>query len=142
MWMQLVFTVMDHEVLLVQLIFRGGRLVGSRQFDFSNIVEYDHELLSSFLLQHYEGQIEIPPEILLPIVLSDQASIEEILSGRRKHKVVLHNPQRGEKKALLKMAKTNAEAIFKSQKNEEDLREKTLLEMQEKLSLDSLSFKN
>ena len=123
------------EVLLAQLIFRGGRLIGTRHFDFSNIVEEDSELLSSFLLQHYEGQIEIPIEILLPIALSDQESVEDILSGRQHHKVTLHVPQRGEKKALLEMAQSNAEALFKSQKNEEALREKMLLEMQEVLNL-------
>lgn len=123
------------EVLLAQLLFREGRLVGSRHFDFSNIAEDDPELLSSFLLQHYEGQVEIPPEILVPIVLSDQESIEDILFVRQKHKVVLHRPQRGEKKALLDMAQANAEALFKSQKNEENIREKTLLEMQELLGL-------
>ena len=123
------------EVVLAQLIFRGGRLVGSRHFDFSHIAEDDPELLSSFLLQHYEGQIEIPPEILVPSVLSDRTSIEEILFGRQKHKVVVHMPQRGEKKVLLEMAQVNAEALFKSQKNEESLREKTLLEMQERLHL-------
>ena len=77
----------------------------------------------------------MPPEILLPISLSDRHSIEEILSGRHKHKVILHLPQRGEKKILLDMAQTNAEALFKSQKNEETMREKTLLEMQERLNL-------
>jgi excinuclease ABC subunit C len=123
------------EVILAQLLFRGGRLVGSRHFDFSNIADEDPELLSSFLLQHYEGQTEIPPEILLPLSLSDQHSLEEILSERQKHKVALHMPQRGEKKALLDMAKNNAEALFKSQKDEEALREKTLLELQERLAL-------
>lgn len=123
------------EVLLVQLIFRGGRLIGSRHFDFNNIGEDDPELLSSFILQHYEGQVEIPPEILLPTSLSDRESVEEILSGRQNCKIILHAPQRGEKKALLDMAQTNAEALFKSQKNEENLREKTLLEMQEYLHL-------
>lgn len=124
------------EVLLAQLLFRGGRLVGSRHFDFSKIAEDDPELLSSFILQHYEDPIEVPVELLLPIVLSDRESIEEILSSRQSHhKVTLHAPQRGEKKALLDMAQANAEALFKSQKNEEALRERTLLEMQECLNL-------
>jgi excinuclease ABC subunit C len=123
------------DVILVQLLFRGGRLVGTRHFDFSNIAEDDPELLSSFLLQHYEGPIEIPPEILVPVILSDRTSVEEILSGRQKRKVALHMPQRGEKKALLMMAQANAEALFKSQKDEEVLREKTLMDMQERLHL-------
>lgn len=123
------------EVILVQLLFRGGRLVGSRHFDFSNIAEDDAELLSSFLLQHYEGQIETPPDILLPVTLSDRESVEDILTGRQQHKVHVQVPQRGEKKVLLDMAYTNAEALFKSQKDEEALREKMLLEMQEKFHL-------
>lgn len=124
-----------YDVLLAQLHFRGGRLTGSRHFDFNNIAEDDGELISSFILQHYEGQNEIPPELLLPMNLNDRASVEEILSNRQQHKVNLHFPQRGEKKSLLDMAQTNAEALFKSQKNEEFLREKTLLEMQERLHL-------
>lgn len=123
------------EVIVSKLIFRGGRLVGSTHFDFSNIAEEDPELLSSFLLQHYEGPIETPAEIIVPAAMSDRESVEEILSGRHKHKVTIHMPQRGEKKALLEMAQVNAEALFKSQKNEEELREKTLLEMQERLGL-------
>ncbi len=123
------------EVCLSQLLFRGGRLVGSRHFNFSNIVEEDEELLSTFLLQHYDGKEESPPEILLPVPLSNKEAIEEILISRQKHKITLHVPQKGEKKTLLEMASTNAEATFKAEKNEEDLREKTLLEMQECLSL-------
>jgi excinuclease ABC subunit C len=125
------------EAILTQLTFRGGRLIGSFHFDFKNFVEDDPELISSFLLQHYEGVTEIPPEILLPISIGDENPVEEILSGRQKRRVYITAPQRGEKKALLEMANTNAEAVFKSQKDESSIRERTLLEMQEKLSLNN-----
>jgi excinuclease ABC subunit C len=123
------------DVVLMQLLFRGGRLTGSRHFDFDHIAEDDAELFASFLLQHYEGIVEIPPEILLPVELPDQKSVEEILSTKANRKIVLHHPQRGEKRILLDMAQKNAEALFKSQRDEESLREKTLLEMQEQLHL-------
>jgi excinuclease ABC subunit C len=123
------------EVVLSQLMFRGGRLTGSRHFNFNNIVEEDEELLSSFLLQHYDGKEEIPTEILLPRSLSNKEAVEDILTSRQKHKITLHAAQRGEKKALLDMAYTNAEATFKKEKSEESLREKTLLEMQERFLL-------
>jgi excinuclease ABC subunit C len=123
------------DVVLAKLIFRGGRLTGSCHFEFTNNAQEDAELLSSFILQHYEGQMEIPAEIFLPTSLSDYESLEEVLSGRQNHKVTIHLPQRGEKKALLDMAQANAEALFKAKKNEEELREKTLLEMQERLRL-------
>lgn len=123
------------EVILNQLIFRGGRLTGSRHFNFTNIAEEDEELLSSFLLQHYTNQDELPPEILLPIPLTNKEAVEDVLSARLQHKVTLHVPQRGEKKALLDIAYANAEAAFKTAKDQEALREKTLLELQEKLHL-------
>ncbi len=123
------------EVILVQLLFRGGRLVGSRNFDFDNIAEEDEELFSSFLLQQYSGKEEIPPEIYLPIKIDDGQAVEDILSGRQARKVALHVPQRGEKKILLDMAQANAEALFKTRKDKDALREKTLLEMQERLNL-------
>lgn len=124
------------EVILALLLFRGGRLVGSSHYDFTNIAEDDPALLASFLLQHYEKQSEIPPEILIPVNLgTDQSSIEEILSARQKRKIVLHVPQRGEKRILLDMAVTNAEALFKSQKDEEAMREKILLEMEDTFEL-------
>lgn len=123
------------EVIISQLSFRGGRLVGSRHFNFNTIAEEDHELFSSFLIQHYNGKEEIPSEILLPLELPDAEAVEEILSTRQKRKVVLHLPQRGEKKVLLEMAYTNAEANFKKEKDEASLREKSLLELQEQLHL-------
>lgn len=123
------------DVALALLLFRNGRLIGSRHFNFNDIADDDQDLLSSFLLQHYEGAIEIPPEIILPISLSDQESIEEILSGRRNQKINLHVPRRGEKKKLLEMAEANAEALFKSRKSDESIREKVLLELQERLQL-------
>jgi excinuclease ABC subunit C len=122
-------------VVLALLLFRGGRLVGSRHFEFDNIIEENHELLTSFLLQHYEGANEIPSDILLPSKISDEHPVEEILSTRRHQKVNLQVPQRGEKKVLLEMAQKNAEAFFQTQKDEVALREKTLLEMQELLFL-------
>lgn len=123
------------EVVLAQLLFRGGRLTGSRVFNFSKIAEEDPELLSSFLLQHYNGKEEIPPEILIPIEISDREAAEEILSSTQKHKVGLHVPHRGVKRSLLEMALANAEATFKKDKDEETLREKMLLELQEQLGL-------
>jgi excinuclease UvrABC nuclease subunit len=102
-------------------------MVGSRHFDFHNILEEDNELIASFLLQHYEKQLDAPKEILIPFELSEKQSIEEILSIYQSHKISLTFPQRGEKKILMEMARVNAEGLFKSQKSEESLREKMLL---------------
>lgn len=123
------------DVMICQLHFRGGRLSGTRHFNFNLIAEEDSELISSFLVQQYMNAEEIPSEILIPIDLSDKETIEDVLSGKQKRKIVIHCPQRGEKKVLLDMAQNNAEAIFKTKKDEVLMREKALLELQEKLGL-------
>jgi excinuclease ABC subunit C len=123
------------EVVLSQLFVRNGKLMGSRHYDFTNIAQDDSELLESFLVQHYEKLQELPHEILLPVALEEAETIAEVLSTNKKRKVALHCPQRGDKRNLLEMALANAEATFKQRKDENELREKTLLEMQEKFHL-------
>ncbi len=123
------------EVIICQLIFRQGTLTASKIYNFSQIAQDDEELLESFLLQHYEIISALPDEILIPIELSDAKAISEILSSDRKSKVSFSVPQRGDKKALLAMAYTNAEAAFRQHKDVESMLQRTLLEMQERLHL-------
>ncbi len=124
------------EVILTQLIFRGGKLTGSCDYNFSNIGEEDAELLETFMLQHYEKQSQLPREILLPVLLAaeDIEAISDIISAN-KRRVHILTPQKGEKKALIDMALANAEATFKKGKDAQAIREKVLLEMQERFHL-------
>lgn len=123
------------EVLLMQLLIREGKLLGSRQYNFSHIAEDDAELYASFLLQNYEAQEIIPHEIIIPLNLKDADPIAEIISANKKRKVHIYAPKRGDKHALVKMAYLNAEATFKKEKDLNTIREKTLLEMQEHFRL-------
>jgi len=123
------------EVMLVQLFFREGKLVGSEHYPFSRILEEDEELLSSFLLQHYRYKEELPDEILLPFSLKEADLLSDILSEAHKKKILLHTPQKGEKRALVEMAVQNATAIFKQEKDQQELKEKMLLDLQETLKL-------
>lgn len=122
-------------VTLCQMIFRGGKLVGSCEFHFQEILQDDAELLISFVLQNYEKQAEVPHEILLPVVCEDLGEVEEILSAERSRKVYLLCPQRGEKVAMLSMARENAKASFTKEHDAKAVLENTLTLMQEKLHL-------
>ena len=122
------------EVILTQLIFRGGKLNGSRHFDFTAIAEEDKELYESFILQHYEKQNDLPREILLPILPDASDALSEILSKDRK-KMILLAPQKGERRGFVEMAFVNAEARFRKEKNAKTIREKILMEMKEKFHL-------
>ena len=65
------------------------------------------EVLGSFLAQFYDDK-PIPPLILLSHDIEEKALLEEALATHAGHKVDIAIPQRGEKKALVEHAVTNA----------------------------------
>ena len=68
------------EVTLSQMIYRGGKLIGSYHYNFINMIHDDAEVYKSFLLQLYENGVDLPQEILLPIESDEAELIGEILS--------------------------------------------------------------
>ncbi len=124
-----------YHVTIVVLAVRQGKLTGSRSFTFDSIAEEDNELLESFLLQHYSNQSDPIQEILLPLELPNEKSLEELFNELFKKKVSITCPQRGDKKTLLEMARKNAEAYFKKENDAQAALEKSLAEMQEKFNL-------
>lgn len=123
------------EVTLCQLLFRGGKMMGSSNFQFQNIAQDDEAIYLSFIMQHYQGSENIPKEILLPIKCKGASETSEILSEDQPRKVKILAPSRGEKLSLVKLAQKNAKASYTKEKDETLIREKTLVELQEKLRL-------
>lgn len=116
-----------HTVMIAQLFFREGKLTGSEHYSFNDVVESNEELLSSFIVQYYKERVPIPTQIIVPLSLSDE--LQEIV----KCKIV--TPQKGEKKEIIEMAEKNALALFKQEKEDQELTEKMLLDLQETLRL-------
>lgn len=123
------------EVIICQMFVRGGKLIGSKKYPFSNTVQEDSEIIESFLLQHYDSEIVPAKEILLAEPLKEAPIVAEILTGIHGFKVDVYQPQRGAKKSLAELAKINAQNAFKQEKDAVALKEKTLLAMQEALRL-------
>lgn len=123
------------ELVLSLLEIRSGKLIGSRLYDFSESAEDDAELITSFLLQKYAEQELLPHEILLPLQLENEKDISEVIAINKSRKATVYCPQRGDKKALVEMAETNAKASYHKDKNEKDIKERTLLQMQDVLRL-------
>lgn len=123
------------EVTLTQLFFREGKLIGAESFHFSKILQEDSEILSSFLLQHYSNKEYCPREILLPTTISDLEPLTEILEEGKPHKIKIYYPQKGDKRSLIKMAFENAKASFQKEKDSKTIKERILLDLQEKLKL-------
>jgi excinuclease ABC subunit C len=118
------------EVMIVQLLFREGKLVGSEHFSFSKVVGLDEELMESFLVQHYRGEEKLPKEILLPFELPGSEAIKEIFPA-----IHFLTPQKGEKRALVELAYENAKAVFKQVKDKKEFKEKILLDLTETCTL-------
>ncbi len=122
------------EILIMQLIFRHGKIVGSEHFHFSEVLEEDEELLSTFLLQHYPQNTHPPEQIFLPFLLQDENSLLAILQEKLP-KLQLITPRRGDNYALVEMAQENAKATFSQIRKQAASYEKLLLDLQEALHL-------
>ena len=117
--------------LIVQLVFREGKLIGADHYPFQELVSNEEEIWESFIIQHYSQASKIPPEILLPIELKNKKTIEEILFEKTKTKVKLLAPKMGEKYKLLELAKKNAKSVFHQEQEELFKREEMLLDLQD-----------
>ncbi len=123
------------EIVVTQMFYRKGKLVGSRNHSFEQVLSDDAELLDTFVLQAYHGIRPLPHEILLPCNIPSQKELEALLSEEQPHRVHLRTPQKGEKKQMVAMAAENAEASHRRERDEGAIRERTLIQMQQKLRL-------
>ena len=99
------------EDMLVQAMFvRSGWLIGTEPYHIENALGLDAgEVISSFILSHYDDGAFIPKEILLAEPCQDMEALSELLSEVRGSKVDLRVPQRGAKRELALMAQKNAQ---------------------------------
>ncbi len=93
----------------VQVFFvRGGRNNGNRPFFPSHArAEETSDVLAAFIAQFYDDKPP-PPVVLLNHPLPEQALVAEALSLKAGRKVDIAVPQRGEKRAVVAHAETNA----------------------------------
>ncbi|HRT20179.1 MAG TPA: excinuclease ABC subunit UvrC [Candidatus Hydrogenedentes bacterium] len=99
--------------VVVQVIFfRGGKMVGGRDYAFEGCEMPPDEFLRSFLMQYGAQTPTLPAEILAPMDLDDAETIAEILAERRGRSVTIMHPKRGDKAALLELAARNARQSF------------------------------
>ncbi len=101
---------------ITQLSIHAG---GENRFD-----DNGAELLTSYITQHYPDISILPREIILPFHIEDEELLEGFLNNINEsnaesktdtaHKTKIVVPERGEKKALLKMATEDSLVLVKS----------------------------
>lgn len=117
------------------LFFRAGRMTGGRSFSFNRREMPLEEMLSSFLLQYYSEAAVVPSEVLTPIPVDESDTLAEILSEQRGGKVVIHWPQRGEKKAMVDLANRNARSSFDEKRLAEEANRDLVTQLRDALKL-------
>jgi excinuclease ABC subunit C len=129
----------EAELTIVTLLgVRGGLLVGSRHYAFSNVVIPDTELLETFVRQYYQRTPFIAPEIILPRQLEAASMLELWLSEGAGRRVRLIHPQRGHKRTLLEMARRNARDELRGRLSKQATLNTSLAQLQRSLRLNQL----
>ena len=99
----------------VLLQIRDGKLLGKYHRYLKNIEGMDEtDLMQSFVEDYYTGELSglIPDEVCCSIELTDDDALFEYLWDRKKRKVPITVPQRGEKAQLIQMAGSNARLLL------------------------------
>ncbi len=92
---------------------RHGQIVDRRELFWEDQTEFDEpQFFSSLLKQLYLDQQDIPAAIHVPVDFEDREALEELLAEKRGHRVEIHTPLRGQKKAMLDLVDTNAKHSF------------------------------
>ena len=101
----------------VQMFFiREGKLIGQEHFFLEGAEnETVEEQLQQFVAQYYSDAPYVPREVLLPLGLDEMHIMESFLRQKRGSKVVVHTPERGDKKRLVELAASNAGYALKEQ---------------------------
>ena len=90
-------------------IVRGGRVIERVEFiwDAAESGESEADVIEAGIQQFYADQ-EPPPEIHVPVALSEQQLLEDWLTQKTHRKVRILVPLRGNKKGLMELAHRNA----------------------------------
>ena len=74
------------------------------------------DVLASFLRQHYAIAAAVPPEIVVPTAVPDEAAFVAFATERRQGPVHILVPQRGKKRHLAELAERNAKDALEQER--------------------------
>lgn len=101
-------------VYIVMFFVRGGKLCGRESYTMESELGEDRKtVVSSFIKQHYREDMLIPKEIALEEETEDMDLLSRWLSGLRGAQVRLFVPQKGDKHALMEMARRDVIEMMK-----------------------------
>jgi excinuclease ABC subunit C len=129
-----IFRELDRGVAVV-IPVRAGMMLEPAAIPFEGLLEELPELLSTLLNTWYGGGRLVPPEILVPTLPADGEALAELLTEIAGRKVRLHQPLRGDKLRLTKLALRNARDRYQRSTERSDRLRKALTELRDLLDL-------
>ena len=89
---------------------RSGKVIGRESYKIDNTQHSSsEEIMTDFVKQFYQDSEYIPEEILTEYEIEDSEAIMEWLRGRKKKKVIISAPKRGDKLHMIEMVRKNAD---------------------------------
>lgn len=120
--------------VITTLFYRASKLVGTHNFLADDTIQDDDELFQSYLIQHYTSE-HLPHMIIIPNTLDLANVVEEILKEAKGWKGHIVQAAQGEKRKMIDLAFTNAEAYLGEMLRRQKRYEKLLLDIKDTLSL-------
>ena len=119
---------------------REGVLVNKSDYVFGSDRILDESGISTFLCEYYRGKEDIPHEILVSFDVDEEERnlVSEYLSSVASKKIDLRTPERGDKRALCKMAVENAEQAVRQYLSEAERSDTVLAGLAAILNLEAL----
>lgn len=120
-------------------IVRAGKMSGAENFPVIDVSLNPSEMLSSFLLQYYDGSRNPAEEIIVPCLPDNHTGLKEWIWSKHKINVEFLIPKQGVRKQLLDNAFINADDYLKNyagrEKIKQDMTSGAVAGLQEKLNL-------
>jgi excinuclease ABC subunit C len=125
------------EVSVQVLHVREGRVIGARDFPFSNVRIDDGEVMGSFLGQFYgSGEGHAPPkEVLTSVDFEDDGALVSLWRDRFGKPVTIRRPQRGANRRLIEIAERNASLSLLTRLTARESVETALAELEQQCRL-------
>jgi excinuclease ABC subunit C len=122
---------------------RDGVLSDRQSFYLENAVERDvGEVAEEFVLQYYDAQMAIPPQVIVQEDLVERGALAEALGQRRGARVEVRAAERGDKRRILELAERNALLALDQERLKAERRRQQRVEaldgLQDALGLDAL----
>lgn len=98
----------ESRVMFTILVYENGNLINREYYDFETGIGEIDDLFTSFLIQFYTDNMDIPKEIFVDDSQIDIQIIEEIIQKESAVKTRIYQPKIGAKKEILALARKNA----------------------------------